>query len=177
MSSPGHTPRAFPPVSPPNALLARCPTRLTPQELELRHELPELSAQDKLLLIRRGDLHRSYKRSPYHIEARPAKAARGGGGGGAGLDDVERYSDRCAGRVCVAGAALMRPVTASPAEHAMLAAPHVHAPACAALLLSSPPRRFSRRAQVAASKPALLSMLTLHPFYFPEELFSDKDKR
>jgi hypothetical protein len=36
--------------------------------------------------------------------------------------------------------------------------------------------RFNKKA-VKQRKVPLASMLTLHPYYFPEELFTDKDKR
>ena len=60
------------------------------QEMELP-DVPELSAKDKLLLIRRTDLLRSYKSSPYCIEQQEEKK-RGGDD-----DDVEKYSDRYVG--------------------------------------------------------------------------------
>jgi hypothetical protein len=38
------------------------------------------------------------------------------------------------------------------------------------------PCRFNKKS-VKQRKPPLASLLTLHPYYFPEELFTDKDKR
>jgi hypothetical protein len=69
------------------------------QALELPHDPPTADAHDQLLLLRRVDLLRFYKASPYHIgdkltEAKQVTAAAAAAEGGGGLDDVERYADR-----------------------------------------------------------------------------------
>ncbi|KAF8063739.1 NLP3 [Scenedesmus sp. PABB004] len=97
--------------------------------IELHCEPPEPTPHDRLLLLRRADLLRSYRASPYHLAAAERAAARSGGGGGGG--DVERYSDRFV----------------------------------------------KRSGGKAPPKPPLASLLTLHPHHFPEELYSDHDRR
>ena len=77
------------------------------QAVELKSDPPEPTVHDKLLLMRRTDLKRYYKTSPYYIEAKAdtvAGAKRSAAAGG--LDEIERYSDRWVGRAmygCVDG--------------------------------------------------------------------------
>lgn len=67
------------------------------QAVELQQDPPEPTAHDRLLLLRRGDLLRYYKSSPYYIDtANQPKAAAAVAGGS--IDEVEKYSDRY---VCV----------------------------------------------------------------------------
>jgi hypothetical protein len=67
------------------------------QAVELPHDPPAADAHDQLLLLRRADLLKYYRASPYHIgdkltAAKQVTAAAAEAGGG--LDDVERYADR-----------------------------------------------------------------------------------
>lgn len=72
------------------------------QAIELKIEPPEPTPQDKLLLLRRTDIKRYYKSSPYYLEATDAAAAQKRNA--AGADEVERYSDRWAPFCTAAGA-------------------------------------------------------------------------
>ncbi|KAF6250386.1 hypothetical protein COO60DRAFT_859797 [Scenedesmus sp. NREL 46B-D3] len=98
--------------------------------VELPHDPPELTAHDKLLGLRRADLLRYYRTSPYFLRlSQPLqeKAAKDGGS----TDEVEKYSDR-----------------------------------------------FKAKSQrQPGAKVHLASLLSLHPHHFPEELFSDRDRR
>eukprot|EP00775_Hariotina_reticulata_P003696 gene3696-3956_t len=98
--------------------------------LELKQEPPDPSAHDKLLLLRRDDLIRFFKYSPYHIEVTAGSSKRKAkpGQAGGGLEDAEQD-------------------------------------------------RLQKKGWIAQQKPPLTSLLTLHPHHFPEELFTESDKR
>lgn len=88
---------------PPPPLLLLLPTCNNLQQvLELPHDPPRADDHDQLLLLRRSDLLKFYRASPYHIggqltAGKQATAAAAAEGGGGDLEDVERYADRWVG--------------------------------------------------------------------------------
>ncbi|WIA34598.1 hypothetical protein OEZ86_012918 [Tetradesmus obliquus] len=60
--------------------------------VELPHDPPELTAHDKLLGLRRTDLLRYYRASPYFLDL--SQQPQGKAAKGSSIDEVEKYSDR-----------------------------------------------------------------------------------
>eukprot|EP00877_Chromochloris_zofingiensis_P007914 jgi/Chrzof1/3376/Cz12g23050.t1 len=130
-------------------------------EIELPPEL-DINPKDELLLLRRRDLLASWRSSAYVIQ-RPKRQLD------SAEDEVERYSDRWAYCNAWCSKSRMQLGLSSVAAAPKVCNQSIHHAHCDCHPL------FNKKAK-KPSRP-LSDYLTLVPEYFPEELYTDKDRR